>query len=253
MVQIQKQGQKVIVNINEKKPTKRRKRTKKGDLKKGGANSFSNPYPFVPPIVITPFGEVHKPFQPNPIMRDPILDNVKSGGDVFKTPSKPSEIFEKDGDFSNVNPLLRDYRIKRFSNEPDNESVNSDMSQSSFKSSYQPSFGLTEAFPLTETGRSELLYETASSGNSLLMPESINSSFGRNVDVSRGGGGYTPDPEIHELYESISTAPVVDKEKKKRRERENQKAREIYARQKEERQNMNLEDNPKYRKNIKKP
>ena len=156
MVQIQKQGQKVVVNIHEKKSTvRKRKRSKKSGVKKG----VSSVYPFVPPIVITPFGDVHKPpptpYMPNPITRDLTLDSYKSGGSVLRNPEVP-EVMGKVGDFSASNPLVRDARVRRFSEvAPDNESVSSDVT-----------FGTSEAYPPTETGRSELLYEPASSRDS---------------------------------------------------------------------------------------
>jgi len=73
MVQVQKQSQKVIVNINEKKTSKRRKRVRrKREGKRTGVDTVA-PLQFIPPIMITPFGEVHKS-QPNPLLNEPIRD-----------------------------------------------------------------------------------------------------------------------------------------------------------------------------------
>ena len=199
MVQIQKQGQKVVVNIHEKKSTvRKRKRSKKSGVKKG----VSSVYPFVPPIVITPFGDVHKPpptpYMPNPITRDVTLDSYKSGGSVLKNPEVP-EVMGKVGDFSASNPLVRDTRVKRFSEFPseifpDSESVSSDIT-----------FGTSDIYPPTETGRSELLYEPAPSRDTrftsstdsrpnsnfgfadVYNDRSVSSGANQNVNLKRGG------------------------------------------------------------------
>ena len=199
MVQIQKQGQKVVVNIHEKKSTvRKRKRSKKSDVKKG----VSSVYPFVPPIVITPFGDVHKPpptpYMPNPITRDVTLDSYKSGGSVLRNPEVP-EVMGKVGDFSASNPLVRDARVRRFSEVPseifpDSESVSSDIT-----------FGTSDIYPPTETGRSELVYEPASSRDTrftsstdsrpissfgfadVYSDRSVSSGANQNVNLKRGG------------------------------------------------------------------
>ena len=121
MVQIQKQGQKVIVNINEKKNTvkrkRRAKRTKRDGNKIGVSQISNNPYPFVPPIVITPFGNnpqyQSNPQPTNPLMRDITLDSIRTGGGLMTSREVPREIMATAGAYSTENPLLSESAIMR--------------------------------------------------------------------------------------------------------------------------------------------
>ena len=109
-----KQTQKVIVNIGDKIIKKRKREKKPRKSVKAGektlGKNIASGYPFIPPIVITPFGNVHTQppvYQPvNPLMRDYTMDSVKSGGDILKKPEVHSEIMSEVSSFTNENPLL---------------------------------------------------------------------------------------------------------------------------------------------------